>query len=374
MNGKKLIGMVVALAVLAAIAVMQKKHGKLGSVSAPAKDATMLEGVDLNAVTALDVTLGSNTVSLVKKGGVWVAGSLYGYPVDFAMFADALRNVAEAYMGKPVRAGNVAESEYGFGETSRKIVLKSGDTVVASIEVGARRAASDVAGSASEFFVRKGGGEAIYLVDYDFGAFPETVEEWIDTELLNVRSSDVVSVKSGGVELKLDGSDWKLGGFDEATEELQTAEANKARMALQYLNCASVADPAMTDAQLGFTNAATYVAQTKDGFTYTVRIGGETNATRYARFAVEYARPAPPAAPEEGADQAAQDAYKQQLETFNTAVEADAKRAADLNAKLSAWTYAIRLGDANDFLVARDNLVKKKEPPTEAETQGAEGD
>ncbi|VGO20211.1 DUF4340 domain-containing protein [Pontiella sulfatireligans] len=360
MNGKKIIGMGAALVVLVLIAAMQQR-GKTTRPGKGGKDATLLAGIDLNAMTALDVTVGSNRVALVKKDGKWGVGSLYGYPVDFDKLADAMRKAAEIKLGQPIRAGNVEASEFGLGEKAKKMVLKAGGKTVAALDVGARREASETAGWASQHFVKKDDGAAIYLVDYDFRPFSEKPEDWIKQQLLNVRSADIVSVKAGDVELKADGADWKLADLDEATEEFESTEANKLRMALQYLNCKTVADPAKTDAELGFANAVAYTAQTKDGFTYIATLGGEPDGDRYARFAVAYTKPAAPVAPGADADQEKKDAFQKRQDAFNKTCAANEKTVADLNGTLSGWTYVITSSDATDFLIGRDKLVKEKE-------------
>jgi hypothetical protein len=315
----------------------------------------------------MEVAKGSNTVILVKRDGIWKVEALSGYPVNFKKLAEAIRAAADVKLGKPLRAGNVGESEYGFGKDERRIVLKTGGSAVASIEVGARREASETAGWANQHFVRKAGDESIYLVDYDFRPFSEKPKDWIETQVVNVPSADIVSVKTGDVELKVDGADWKLADLDAEKEEFQSSEANKLRMALQYLNCETIADTSKTDEELGFTNAVVYTAQTKDGFIYTATLGGATEGERNARFAVNYTRPAAPAAPGADADQDKKDAYQKQLDAFNKTCEANEKTIADLNKTLSGWTYVISSTEAADFLIGRDALVKEKENPAEKE-------
>jgi hypothetical protein len=352
MNGKKLIGMAVALVVLAGIATIQKnKFNRSHTPAAPARK-TLLEGIDLNAVSGLEVTQGSNSVALAKENGAWKAKDLSGYPVEFKKLASAIRAMAEVKTGEPMRTGNVAESEFGFGkEDQRTIVLKSAGEIVATVEVGARRNPSDTARWASQYFVRLKGEPAIYLVDYDFRPFSETPEDWIDRKILDVRSSDIVSVKAGDVELKLDGTDWTLADLDPEKEEFQSSEANQMRSALQYLRCESIADTTKSDAEMGFTNAVEYVAQTRDGFTYTATLGGEAkDGERYARFAVAYAKPETPA-----------DADEKALEEFQKKCDANAKKTADLDAKLKLWTYRISDAKAQNLTLPRSQLVKEKE-------------
>ena len=220
-------------------------------------------------------------------------------------------------MGEPVRASNVEVSEYGLDD-AKTIVVKSGGKDAVQVAVGARRDASN--GWANQHFIRKGGGDDIYLVDFDFRPFDEESDDWIDTALLNVPSSDIVSVKVGDVGLNAVSNEWTLVDLNEETEEFETSEANKLRMALQYLNCTSVADPAKSDADLGFTNAVAYTASTTNK-TYTVQIGGEADDGRYIRLA------------------------------------------GDVPEAVTDWTYVISDYDAADFLIDRDQLVKQKERP-----------
>ncbi|WP_372794261.1 DUF4340 domain-containing protein [Pontiella sp.] len=323
MNKKKLIGMAVALVVLVSLAVVQNQGGKNRRTVADAGITTLFRGLELNRIDGVDISSDGNCAELAKKDGQWVVASLYSYPADFKKLADALQDAAAVEVGAPVRASNVDEAEYGLDD-AKSIVLKSGGQPVLSLEVGARREASS--GWANQHFIRKDGAADIYLVDYDFRPFAEEPEDWMDTELIHVSSSDIVSVNVGDVELQAVSNNWILADLEEDTEELQSTEANKLRSALQYLNCTTVADPALSDPELGFTNAVIYTASTTNK-TYTVSVGGEAEEGRYVRLS------------------------------------------GDVPAALQDWTYVVRNYDADDFLITRDQLVKEKEP---AETEDEE--
>ena len=322
MNLKKLIGMAVALVILIAIVLVQNRATRNRRPGIERAAATLLEGVDLNALDTIRISEGLNTVVLAKRDGRWVNDSLFGYPVDFGKLADALRTAAELKMGSPIRAANIDRSEYGL-DAARILQLESGGEAVARIEVGARRDASSSAGWAQQHFIQKDGAEEIYLVDYDFRPFEAEASGWMETELLNVPSADIVEVKVQDVHLKQDGADWVLPDLNEETETFETAEANKMRMALQYLNGSTVADPAATDAELGFTNAVVFTASTTNK-TYQVTVGAESEEGRYVRFS------------------------------------------GDIPDQLDGWTYVISTYEAGDFLITRDQLVKAKEQEEEA--------
>ena len=327
MSAKKLISMAVALIVLTAVALMQQSGGK--KHAAQAVEPTLLfQGLELNSITHVEISQGLDRVALAKSDGTWKVESLYDYPADFDKLAQALHAASEIETGRPIRSANVATSEYGF-DNAKIIVLKSGDKEAIKLEVGAQREASREAGWANQHFVRKNGNDDIYLVDYDFRPFTTESDNWIDTELMNISSSDIVSVKTADAELKEDAGKWTIIGLNEETEELQTAEANKLRSALQYLNCTSVADPDKSDADLGFNNPTAYTASTTNK-TITVTVGNQTDGGRYIQLS------------------------------------------GDVPEKLTEWTYVVSNYKADNLLINRGNLVKEKEetsiqPPTTEE-------
>lgn len=361
MTAKKLIGMAAVLVLLVGIAVVQKKKD-VSRHSPPARtDATLLEGIDLNAITQLEITQSSTgRVALIKKDGQWTVDSLYGYPADFSQLANALRTMADVKPGSPMRAANVTASEFGLDDSAKRIVLKTGDNrTAATVVIGEQRKGSAASDWKNQSFIRKDQEEAVYLVAYDFDLFSEKSTDWISRSLLQVPPDDIVSVKAGDVVLKKNGADWTLPDLNKETEEFQSPEADRMRSVLEELGCITVADPAKTDKELGFDKPFTYVAQTKDGFTYTIKLGAKTDVGQFARFAVDYTRPAPPVAPA-GDDAEKKKAYDKELEAFNSTVAANADKADALNARLSKWTPLISTYAAECLQLPRVNIAPTK--------------
>lgn len=300
----------IALALLIAIGLIQHVGSKKQTPKTGG-DATLFQGLELNAIDSVEVSQDSNSVQLMKKDGQWVVKSLYDYPANFRKLADALRAASEVKLGRPQRTANVDATEYGF-DHAKSIVMNSGGKEAVKIEVGAQREASESAGWARQHFIRKDGKDPIYLVDYDFRPFNTDSDQWIDTELLNISPSDIVSVSVGDVALHSVSNTWTLADLNEATEEFQTTEANRLRSALQYLNCSSIADPA-----LELTNAIVYTASTSNK-TYTVSVGAKTDDGRLVQLG------------------------------------------GDVPDKLKPWTYVISSYKADSFLIPREQLVKVK--------------
>ncbi len=325
MTAKKLVGMGYVLLLLVAIAVVQHyRTQSLHSAQKPQR-GKMFDGLDLNTVTAIDIATSTNTVSLVKTDGEWKVESLFGYPADFERLKNRIRAVANVDLGHPVRTGNLDDSEYGFGSGAKYIVLKAGETLAAKIEVGARRQGSG-SGYIAQFFIRIDDAPEIYQVNYEFDAFPDVSADWINPRLINVPSASVASIRTGNVDLSLVDGEWELAGLDPETEELDVAAVGALRSALLGLSCIGVADPALSDAELGFDSAFEVSLETTAGVAYRISLGAETDrGDRYARVAVDSTAQTV-AAPEE----------------------------------VSGWTYIVAQDDAAQLMVDRARLVREK--------------
>lgn len=361
MNQKKLIVTAAALAVLAIVAVMQRS-GKNG----PAKqggETTLLQDIDLNAIDKIELSENTNSVTLVKKDGIWVVSSLHEYPVNFDKLARALRALSAVEMPSPQRAANIDEAEFGLGEPAKGLTLKAAEKELIDIKIGARREAGSSAGGwANQMFISIGD-EAIYLVDYDFRPFSGSSSDWIKRDLISERPEDIVALKSGNLELKADAGTWTLVGLDSENEELQQSVADNLRRALQFLNCSDIANPAKSDEELGFDQAESFSATTRSGIVYSLQLGKETGSGRYVRIAASYEKPKPPVKPEEE-DQ--QEQYEAERATYEAAVASNTAKVAELTKKLSNWTYVINSYNANNMTTTREQLVKdkpKESPP-----------
>jgi hypothetical protein len=292
---------------------------------------------------------------------------MYGYPADFSKLAGALRQLAELETGSPVRTGNITSEEFGLDDKAKRIGLKAGDSrTAATVTVGVQRKATVATGWKKQSFIRRDKEESIYLVDCEFTEFSGQSTDWINGELLRVPPDDIVSVNAGGVVLKQIGSEWTLPDLNKDTEQLVQPEADRLRSGLESLGCGAVADPARTDAELGFDKPFTYVAQTKDGFTYTVKLGAKADERQFVRIAVDYTRPAPPVAPE-GDDAEKKKAYDEELQEFNSTVAANTDKTVKLNEKVSKWTYVVGAYLTESLQLSRANLVEEKGGEKDAE-------
>ncbi len=353
--------MAIVLIVLASIAVVQKKSSDLHRTKKVNADKTLLENIDLNTITELDIIDGSNKITVAKNDEVWKVTSLYNYPADFQKLATSIQRTSQVKLGEPVPAGNIDKSEFGLDKNAKQIILKAGNKKILALKVGVSRDASKTVGWANQRFITKSGDDSIYLVNDDFGYFLTNNEGWIKKDLLKVNSGDIVAITSKDIKLKLNGTDWKLDGIKK-NQELDTSKLSKLKSVLQYLSCKSIADPAKSENDIGMDNPEIYTATTKDGFTYTVKTGKPNDeGDVYAQFAVKYDRPTVPSKPEKDAADDKKTAYENELKQYNETVAANEKKATELNDRLSRWTYILDKYQAEAFLLTHEKLVKEKE-------------
>jgi hypothetical protein len=131
-------------------------------------------------------------------------------------------------------------------------------------------------------------------------------------------------------------------------ETTDTTELSSVRNALSYFDMSDIASPALGEEQMGFANAATFMAETEDGIAYTLTIGGKAEGNNhYIKIAAEKLDlPEPQGEEGESADDVPRDVQ----------AEVDA-----LNHRFSKWTFIIPGYKAESMLKTRDDLVETKE-------------
>ena len=122
------------------------------------------------------------------------------------------------------------------------------------------------------------------LVSDALDAFEGNAREWCNTRIASIPSTDVtaVSYKHGNelVELtKGTNSTWVLKGLTDK-EELDTSKTYSLDSALSYLDFNSVADPKLTEAELGFSTGYVYTVTYKDGSNTVKRVATVGNTVK----------------------------------------------------------------------------------------------
>ena len=126
-------------------------------------------------------------------------------------------------------------------------------------------------------------GETVLVKD-TLEAFDGDVKQWCNTRIASIPSADVtaVSYRHGNELVELEkgtNSTWVLKGLT-AKEELDSSKTYSLDSALSYLDFNSVADPKLTEAELGFSTGYVYTVTYKDGSNTVKRVATVGNTVK----------------------------------------------------------------------------------------------
>lgn len=382
MKGNKLVGLVVAAAVLVGLAIVTSK-GKKSTPSVVGKEA--LPDLDVNAVARIVVNSGDSTATVAKVEGSWVLPGKFGYPADFEKVRDALLKLRDVKIGHLTRLNEAQKTDLkittpqadGEGGTELLLAGKDGESIAKLVLGGMHENKPDEQSGPTRFggypdgrFLSPDGGKNVYLVSETLNEIEEDDKGWLDTELVSISSSDIRAVEITGegrkpVKLtKPEGeSKFELADVPEG-KVLDTSKTYSIESALSYLRFSDVADPALADDVLGMDKPVVYRAETKKGEVYTARLGKspESDSDKYLRLEVALE----PAADqtEEPAEDATEEEKKKAEEGRKKKKEERGEleeKIASLSKKLSGWTYLIASYTAESMTKTIEDLTKDKE-------------
>ncbi|NQU41579.1 MAG: DUF4340 domain-containing protein [Lentisphaerae bacterium] len=379
MKAKNLVILVVAAAVLVAAALWTQRSEEEPSDLIGRR---VLADLPVNDIAQIVVTSAGTTTQLARVDGVWVSQSHYNYPADFTRIKAAILKLSELSVGQvvDVEAGDkpamkmVSPTSGSAGAGTLVEMNDASETPIASLLIGeARKRAAAEQGPYGGYpdgqYVSTDKGATVYLIKDNLYEF-DRAGEWLDKQLVSVTANDVTTAMLAGpdrdaVTLRLaEGTtDLVIAPLGEK-EEMDTERVNTVKSALSYLRFESVADPTMTDSELGMETPATFTITTKKSEIYTVQIGTKAadSENRYARIHVALT-PAPEVTDEGAPDQTDEEKEAASAERVRLAAEraAQEQTVAELNARLAPWTYVIASHKSDTMLSTRDQLVKDVE-------------
>lgn len=393
MKGKNLAIMLVVAVVLIGIAVLTSMNK---SGSAPKVIGKLvLPNLPVNDIERITVVSGQATTVVARVEGEWLVPEKYNYPADFGKIRDTLLELSQLEIGQVIRASKNRKASLGMVPPSMKTDAREGRTGTliemetaggetrASLLIGETRM-RETTGSGSRFgkypdgcYVSPDKGENVYLVRETLDDIVAIPQEWMNTDILNVGGYDIQEIMIYGPERDSvslrrteEGGDWELEGIRRG-KITDAAQASRVASSLSYLRFKDLADPSLTDEDLGMDRPVVLEAVTKQGGIYTVRIGDSPEGTqdRYVRVSASIKSEPGKEAPENNAEEAGADEdleeedetapqlmTKKEKEREKTREEINA-----LNQRHSQWTYIIAAREAESMLLDRDKLMKEEE-------------
>ena len=351
MATQKLISLTAAAAVLAGLAYFSNTHHK--AKTPPLVGKPVIGAIDLSDIQKIEIgPSGGKKLALESTDSGWSIKTLFGYPADIAKIRENLLKVKDLKIGhvatgKKLNAPILVDLQNAAGKSLA--TLRLGDKHLRQptgemAQFGGGEAAPDGR------YVSAAGADTVFLVKETLEAFDGDPKSWADTQIASVPAADITAIEiaHGSQAVKLEKKDgaWTLDGLG-AKEEFDTSKSYGVESALNYLNFSAVADPALTDAQLGMAAGTTYAVALKSGERYTAKIGATvTNSMdRYFKISASFT----PAG-------------------TNATLNAElTKKVEAFNAKAGKWTYVIPSYNAENMTKSRSDLVKAKEEPKKEE-------
>ncbi len=350
MTSQKLISLTAIAALLAGLAYLSNASKKVKTPSLVGKP--VLSSLDLSDVQKIEIGLSGGKKLIVESSDAgWGIKSLFGYPSDITKIRENLLKlkdlkVGQVAAGKKLDAPSLVDLQNAAGKS------------LATLRLGGqhmRQPTGEMAqfggGSAPDGrYVSAAGADTVFLVKETLEAFDGDPKSWADTQIASVPSTDITAIEMAhnGQTTKIvkkDGA-WTIGGLT-AKEEFDTSKSYGVESALSSLNFNSVADPALTDEQLGMTTGAVYTVTLKNGENYTAKIGSAVANSSDRTFKIKGGfTPA-------GTNAVENAALAKKIETFN--------------AKAGKWTYVIPSYSAENMIKSRADFIKAKEEPKKEE-------
>ena len=265
MSNKGLIGLAVVAVILGGTAYFLNGGAKSSVPKLNGK--AVIPGLDASEVAKIEI---GTKLALAAGDKGWTVASLNGYPADREKIVENLLKLRELKVGQVVRGKTL--------DATTPVVLKdAAGKELAKLELGPKHEKWGH-GRYAKFE-----GESV-LVSDALDAFEGNAREWCNTRIASIPSADVtaVSYKHGNelVELtKGTNSTWVLKGLT-AKEELDTSKTYSLDSALSYLDFNSVADPKLTEAELGFATGFVYTVTYKDGSNTVKRVATVGNTVK----------------------------------------------------------------------------------------------
>ena len=276
MNSKSLFTLLGVAVVLGGAAYFMQRGSRPAAAKLNGK--AILPGLRVADVARVE----AGNLTLAASADGWKVESLHGYPADREKIAENLMKLAELKVGQVARGRKLgAETKVTLKDASGKelAALALGDK---HMKKPTGQAAMYGGGYPDGRYVAFGG-ETVLVKD-TLDAFDGEVRSWCNTRIASIPSTDVqaVSFKHGAevVELtKGTNSVWTLKGLTDK-EELDTSKTYSLDSALSYLDFNAVADPKLTEAELGFATGYVYTVSVKDGSNTVTRVATVGNKVK----------------------------------------------------------------------------------------------
>ena len=373
MKIKTLVILLIVLGVLAAagtlIIYLQSSSSPSGEMG-----TYLLEQLPANEVASITIETPTHTVSLTKKGDLWVVEELFGYPADFPKISGFVRTLKQVKVGrkfepsekilKRLSLKSPGDSKTPKDERGSWIRMKDKEgKPVLGILLGKTRMKEKKMPDGQYVILSKG--PEIYLIDTILASFETGPSEWLEKSPVKVDTKEIQSISCMGpggklVRYKFEraGKDKDLELIDPSTnQKIKKSSLNRLSKALSSLQIEDVANPSAPPKSIQEETSPLLKYHLFNGLTYNVYPGKACAETMpcYLKIGVDYQKPGPvkgEKVPPASSGKKAPPEEKNQEELAAVAKEQ--------NTRVSPWVYVIPEWQHNAFFTSLDMLLEKK--------------
>ena len=275
--------LLIAVIVLAGLAVViLKPADKTKTESALGRN--LFEALPVRDIEQIRITDSDGKISLQQTEKGWVVTERSGFPADFSRIAELVKKVQQLKIGRSFQVTeeiqtrlslHIPEQDGGLdtGKGTRIRFETAGETALVDLVVGTNRQGSSGTGGQ---YVMPTGGDTVYLVDQTFKFLQTSPVEWLNRELLNIESDQVLRIDAFSADStnplytlsRLEpGADFELTPAPKSGE-LERAEIRRVAEALSPLRIEDV-----ESRETPLTGSYRFEYRLSDGRRYTITIG-----------------------------------------------------------------------------------------------------
>jgi hypothetical protein len=334
---------------------------------------------DVNAVAAVTLRQGTNTLTLAQEGERWVVRERGGYPANFSEVSELVRKLGDLKVVQPVK-GPLGPSALerlelkspAAGEKSATLVeLKDKDgKILRAVLLGKRhlrQAASpspmggDEGWPVGRYVMVADRPESVSLVSETFSNAEAKPEQWLNKDFFKVEKPKTIAVtypaaptNSFKLRRETESGEWLLADVA-GDERVDSSKVSGFSSALSWPSFNDVL-PDAKPAEVGLDNPIVVGITTFDGFTYTLHVGDKSGEDAYhlsLQVAGDFPKERSP-----GADEKPEDKEKLDKE-FKEKTEKLQEKLKNEQA-LSRWIYLVSKWSLDSVLKERHALLAEK--------------
>lgn len=345
MTNKKLISMGAIAIVLGGMAYITSSRNKVATPTLVGQP--VIKNLSLSEVKQVEIS-GEKPITLTSGDNGWVISSLYNFPADITKIRENLLKLTD------LKIGHVATGKSLDSPTLVDLQGEGGRSIT-TVRLGEKHFRENAANPMAQFgsssypdgrYISAGNNDDVYLVNDTMDPFDGDPRNWCDTKITSIQATDIkaIHMTSDDDTMQFDRTDGKLTmrGLGEK-EEFDSSKSWTVEGALGHLNFNNIADPALTNEEIGINTGAVYTVMLNSGEVYTAKIGNQLPDTsdRYLRINASF-NPV-------GTNEVENAATTAKVEEFN--------------ANTGKWIFTIPSYNADNMRKKRADLVKPKEEP-----------